>query len=67
MTNVSVHEYIDAAVSSETLERSQVKSAGNIIAQFLLVRKGLEGRIPSEDLSVTAATLTAGIWTATDN
>ena len=62
MKNVSVHEYIDAAIGNDTLERAQVKSAGSIIAQFLVIRKGLEGRIPTEELSATAATLTAGIW-----
>ena len=62
MANVNVHEYVDAAISTGPLDRDRVKSAGNLIAQFLIVRQGLEGRIPSEDLSATAATLTAAIW-----
>jgi hypothetical protein len=67
MANASVHEYIDAAIGNVTLERAQVKSARSIIAQFLVIRKGLDHRIPSEELSSTAATLTAGIWTAPDS
>lgn len=66
MANVNVHEYIDAAIGNDTLERAQIQSAGTIIAQFLQVKKGLEGRVKSEALDVTAATLTAAIWARND-
>lgn len=66
MSTVSVREYVDAAIDSETLQRAQVQSAGNIISQFLLVRRGLQGRIPDTELDATAATLTAGIWAGKD-
>ena len=63
MANVSVHEYVDAAIDNESLERTHIKNAGTIIAQFLQVRKGLEGRATNIDtLDVTAATLTAALW-----
>lgn len=58
----SVAEYIEGAIKSESLQRGQVKSAGTIISQFLLVREGLIGRVPEHELNATAATLTAGIW-----
>lgn len=64
MEPVSVQEYVDGAIESVSLRRAQVKAAGNIIAQFLLVREGLQGRIPEDELSATAATLAAGIWAA---
>ncbi len=64
MAAVSVQEYVSGAIESESLRRAQVKSAGNIIAQFLLIREGLQGRIPDDELSATAATLTAGIRSA---
>ncbi|MFC3459717.1 hypothetical protein [Massilia haematophila] len=67
MTNVSVHEYVDSAINSPGLERAQIQSAGTIIAQFLQVKKGLEGRVSSDVLDVTAATLTAAIWARTDS
>jgi len=62
MANVSVNEYIDAAIAPGPQDRDRIKNEGNLIAQFLVVRQGLEGRIPSADLSTTAATLTAAIW-----
>jgi hypothetical protein len=62
MANVSVHEYVDAAIDDRILERTQVKNAGTIIAQFLQVKKGLEGRVQTDALDVTAATLTAALW-----
>ena len=62
MANVSVNEYVDAAIDNESFERTHIKNAAAIIAQFLQVRKGLTGRIPSDDLSATAAVLTAAIW-----
>lgn len=62
MSAISVREYVEAAIDSETLQRAQVQSAGNIVSQFLLVRRGLQGRIPDAELTATAATLTAGIW-----
>ena len=67
MSAVSVREYVDAAIDSETLQRAQVQSAGAVVSQFLLVRRGLQGRIPDAELSATAATLTAGIWASKEN
>jgi hypothetical protein len=66
MTRVDVNEYVESAMDTEALQRAQIKSAGTIIAQFLLVREGLTGRIPDNELNATAATLTAGIWASSD-
>jgi|GEM_PF-3809379 len=58
----SVKEYVEGTIESESLRRPQTQSAGTIIAQFLLVREGLQGRVPEAELNSVAATLTAGIW-----
>ena len=63
MSQTSITEYVEAAIDSPN-NREQIKSAGNIIAHFLIVKKGLEGRVPADELNATAATLTAGIWSS---
>lgn len=62
MSVTTVAEYLEGALEAEPLRRAQVKSAGTIIAQFLLVREGLTGRVPDDKVDSVAATLTAGIW-----
>ncbi len=67
MNTTTIDEYIEGAQASDALRRAQVKSAGTIIAQFLLVRDGLAGRVAEENVDAIAATLTAGIWANTSD
>lgn len=62
MSTTTVSEYVEGAQTLEALRRSQIKSAGTIVAQFLLVREGLRGRVDDANVDAIAATLTAGIW-----
>jgi hypothetical protein len=61
MSKVGIREYVESAIDDESLERAHIKSAGNVIAHFLLVREGLTGHVPNEELNAVAATLTAAI------
>ena len=62
MSSTTVGEYIEGAQVSESLRRAQVKSAGTIIAQFLLVREGLAGRVITDKEMVELAQELQG-WT----
>jgi hypothetical protein len=62
----NVKKYVDEAIVSESLQRAQLKRVGAMISNFLLVRDGLEGRVPHAELNAIAATLTAGIWGSND-
>jgi hypothetical protein len=60
---LNINDYVEAAIDDEGSQRSQITNAAAIIAQFLVVKKGLSGRVAHETLDTTAATLTAAIWT----
>lgn len=60
-----IHEYINAAIDDEGTSRRQTSDAAAIIAQFLVVKKGLEGRVSPHNIYETAAILTSAIWTKT--
>jgi hypothetical protein len=59
---LDINDYVDAAIDDEGPKRRQMTDAAAIIAQFIVVREGLAGRISAEDINATAATLTAAIW-----
>lgn len=59
---LDISEYVDAAIDDEGSERTLKNNAAAIIAQFLVVKDGLAGRIDLENVNATAATLTAAIW-----
>lgn len=61
MSMTTVAEYVEGAFETAALQRTQVQSAGTIIAQFLRIREGLIGRIGDHKIDAVAATLTAGI------
>lgn len=65
MAIITVGKYIDEAQESETIRRAQAEEAGLIVAQFLLIREGLDRRSVRSDpatLDTAAATLTAAVW-----
>jgi hypothetical protein len=59
MTNVKA--YIDNVMDDPVDQIKFAKYAGGAIAQFLVIRQGLEDRVDDSALDVTAATLTAAV------
>jgi hypothetical protein len=59
MTNVKA--YIDNVMDDPVDQIKLAKYAGGAIAQFLVIRQGLEDRVDDSALDVTAATLTAAV------
>jgi hypothetical protein len=59
---MNVNELIEVAKDSPDLQRTQANNAATIVAQFILVKQGLSGRVGPHEIDNVAAILTAAVW-----
>jgi hypothetical protein len=58
----TVNDCVEGAQDDKEVMRKNTQIAGAAIAQFLVMRDGLRGRVPDAELDATAATLTAAVY-----
>jgi hypothetical protein len=60
--NETVDKVMEELNNDNLFRRGQLKSAAEVVSQFLWIRQGLRNHVPTEEVDVIAAHLTAAVF-----